>query len=500
MSTVPEASARTSDVPAAADEPGGAGCPGCDGNGPGRGPGAPRHDAEPLTGAPVRPGSAADDGRVESGRFRARRVSAVLRPGDADEVARIVRDTARRAATGTHAPLHPVSTGLNWGLGSGSPVEDGATVLDLSRLDRVRTLDPRAGFAVVEPGVTQGALAARLVGSERTLNLTGASQQTSVLGNLLERGVGLRRSRAEDLAGLELVLADGTFTRCGWWPDDRSGTVQPHGRGPSLNHVFTQSAMAVATAAVVRLLPRPEEVRVLPLTFAASELPAAVDTLRSWTAQHLIPATTKVYNPVAARTYGVADRCLVHICLTGDAGLVAAQARLVAENAGRHGSPFAPGPPYAADGHVHRAYAGLPDPDDTLFLRKTGYCARCLDTARGLLMFLPVIPFRGSAVARATELITAALRGRTAAPGVTMNVLDADTIDHVVTLGFPPRDAQAVADAHRTLDRLHETFAAEGHLPYRPDIDHPLPRPRGLLHERLRQALDPHGVFARGRF
>ncbi|MEV6018741.1 FAD-binding protein [Streptomyces sp. NPDC051997] len=442
----------------------------------------------------------AGHGIVESGRFRARQVAEVLRPGDADEVVRIVRDTARRAATGAHSPLHPVSTGFNWGLGSGSPVAEGATVLDLSRLDRVRTIDLRAGYAVVEPGVTQGELAGRLDGSERMLNLTGASQHTSVLGNILERGVGLHRGRAEDLAGLELVLADGTFTRCGWWPDERSATVQPHGRDPSLNHVFTQSAMAVATAAVVRLLPRPDEVRVLPLTFAESELPAAVDVLRTWTAQRLIPATTKIYNPVAARTYGVQDRWLVHICLTGDAGLVAAQSRLVAERAAGHGSPFVAAPPHAADEQVHRAYAGLPDPDDTLFRRKTGCCARCLDTARGLLMFLPVVPFLGSAVARAAELIATALEGRTAVPGVTMNVLDADTIDHVVTLGFPPRDARAVGDAHRTLDRLHRAFAAEGHQPYRPDIDHPLPRPHGVLRQRIGRVLDPDGVFARGRF
>ncbi|MFD5633026.1 FAD-binding oxidoreductase [Streptomyces sp. NPDC127077] len=496
MTTVPGTSTPSTTAPAVLGDPGGRGCLRCGGSGAGNGAG--RHDGVTPEDAPARAGT--DDGAVESGRFRARRVAAVLRPESVEEVVRIVRDTAVRAATGAHTPLHPVSTGRNWGLGSGRPVEEGAAVLDLSRLDRVRAIDLRAGYAVVEPGVTQGELAGRLVGSERMLNLTGASQHTSVVGNILERGVGLHRGRADDLAGLELVLPDGTFTRCGWWPDEHSSTVQPHGRGPSLNHLFTQSATAVVTAAVVRLLPRPEEVRVLPLAFSEAELPAAVDTLRSWTAQRLIPPTTKIYNSVAAGTYGLRDRCLAHICLTGDIGLVDTHARLVAEKAGRHGSPFTPAPRHTADEHVHRAYAGLPDPDDTLFLRKTGHCARCLDTARGLLMFLPVVPFRGSAVARAAELIGAALQGRTDAPGVTMNVLDADTVDHVVTLGFSPRDAQAVGDAHRTLDRLHQVFAAEGHHPYRPDIDHPLPRPRGVLHERLSRALDPDGVLARGRY
>ncbi|MGD1224032.1 FAD-binding oxidoreductase [Streptomyces krungchingensis] len=428
-------------------------------------------------------------------------MASVLRPRTPDEVAGLVRDAAAHAAAGSRTPLHTVSTGRNWGLGSGSPVQDGATVLDLSGLDRVRALDTARGYAVVEPGVTQGRLAQSVAGSARMLNLTGASQHTSVIGNILERGVGLHRVRADDLAGLELVLADGTFVRTGWWPQDGGcAVVQPHGRGPSLNHVFTQSTLAVVTAAVVRLLPRPETVRVLPLVFPEGELAAAVDTLRAWTSQGLIPATTKIYNPRAARTYGVQNRCLAHICLTGDAELVGLRSRLVLQRAGVPGSPFAQAPDEAADEHVHRAYAGLPDPDDTLFLRKTGHCARCLDSARGLLMFLPIVPFDGRAVQRAAELIRDSLQGRTEAPGVTMNILDGDTVDHVVTLGFEPEQPDAVRDAHRTLDRLHTDFGAEGYHPYRPDLDHPLQAQRSALHRRLGEALDPDGVFADGRF
>ncbi|WP_460069670.1 FAD-binding oxidoreductase [Streptomyces sp. YKOK-I1] len=446
------------------------------------------------TGSPTAPESAQSVASVESGRFRERRVAGTLRPRSLEDVVRIVRD-------GPSAPLHTVSTGRNWGLGSARPVRDGALLLDLSALDRVRALDPDRGYAVVEPGVTQGELARLLVGTGRILNPTGASQHTSVVGNVLERGVGLHRVRADDLAGLELVLADGEVVHTGWWPGRHgAAVVQPHGRGPSLNHLFTQSALAVVTAAAVRLLPRPEAVRVLPLTFPEADLAAAVDILRAWTAQHLIPATTKIYNPVAARTYGVHGRCLAHLCLTGDPELVDLRTRLVTERAGAPGSPFALAPGTAADNHVHRAYAGLPDPDDTLFLRKTGHCARCLDAGRGLLMFLPVVPFAGGAVRRAAALLDGALAGRTAPPGVTLNVLDADTVDHVVTLGFPPEDPDAVRDAHRTLDRLHDAFAAERWLPYRPDIDHPLPGPGTVLHRRLAEALDPQGVFASGRY
>lgn len=212
--------------------------------------------------------------------FRPRTITEVLRPATADEVVEIVR-SGRRG-------LHPISTGYNWGLGSGLPVGDGATVLDLSGLDRVRALDLERGYAVVEPGVTQGALVELLRGTPRIFNLTTSSLRTSIIGNSLERGAGVHRARAEDLVGLEVVLADGRREHVGWWPGT-SAVPRPHGLGPTLTHLFTQSSFAVVTAAVVRLLPRPEEVRVLPFTFAEDDLADAVDALRSWTEQRLIP-------------------------------------------------------------------------------------------------------------------------------------------------------------------------------------------------------------------
>ncbi|MCX4802449.1 FAD-binding oxidoreductase [Streptomyces sp. NPDC058682] len=456
----------------------------------------------PRTDAP-----AASASPPEAGRFRPRRLAGLLRPRTVEEVVGHVRAAARAARPSSDGggsapvPLHPVSTGRNWGLGSALPVRDGAAVLDLSGLDRIREIDALRGYAVVEPGVTQDLLAQRLTGTDRVLNLTGASRHTSIIGNLLERGVGLHRTRAEDLAGLELVLADGQCVRTGWWPvPDGPAVVHPHGSGPSLNHLFTQASWAAVTAAVVRLRPRPRTVAVLPLTFPPDRLTAAVDVLREWTAGHLVPATTKIYDPVAARTYGVRDRYLAHVCLTGDPEVTDALARVVGDRVRAPGSPFEHAPPEAADADVHAAYAGWPDPADTLFRRKTGgCCARCLDRERGLLMFLPLVPFRGTAVAEAAGLV----RGATAdaaAPGITMNVLDADTVDHVVTIGFAPGDPVAARRAHRTLDGLHTAFAARGWLPYRPDVDHPLPAPHTVLHRRLRDALDPHGVFARGRF
>ncbi|MFJ8958937.1 FAD-binding oxidoreductase [Lentzea sp. NPDC102401] len=412
--------------------------------------------------------------------FRPRTITEVLRPATADEVVEIVR-SGRRG-------LHPISTGYNWGLGSGLPVGDGATVLDLSGLDRVRALDLERGYAVVEPGVTQGALVELLRGTPRIFNLTTSSLRTSIIGNSLERGVGVHRARAEDLVGLEVVLADGRREHVGWWPGT-SAVPRPHGLGPTLTHLFTQSSFAVVTAAVVRLLPRPEEVRVLPFTFAEDDLADAVDALRSWTEQRLVPPTTKVYNPVAARM----DGYLAHVCLSG-AGEVVEALSSVLLGVARH-SPLVAGTS-VVDEVVRATYAGDPDPADTWFQRRTAGCpADRIDAELGLLMFLPILPFSGETVALAEKLIRDCCAST---PAVTMNVLDSDAVDHVIAIGFPADDPSAVAEARATLDRLHQTFAAQGFPAYRRDVDRP--GAATALQARIGQALDPDGVFAPSRY
>lgn len=413
--------------------------------------------------------------------FRPRAITEVLRPATADEVVEIVRSGRR--------PLHPISKGYNWGLGSGLPVGDGATVLDLSGLDRVRALDVERGYAVVEPGVSQGALAELLRGTPRIFNLTTSSLRTSIIGNALERGVGVHRARAEDLVGLEVVLADGRREQVGWWPGV-SAVPRPHGLGPTLTHLFTQSSFAVVTAAVVRLLPRPEEVRLLPFTFAPDDLADAVDALRSWTDQRLVPPTTKIYNPVAAQ----ADGYLAHVCLSGAGEVVEALSSVLLGAARR--SPLVAAPASTADEVVRATYAGDPDPADTWFLRRTaGRPAERVDAELGLLMFLPLVPFSGEAVALTEKLIRDCCAST---PAVTVNVHDNEAVDHVIAIGFPADDPAAVAEARETLDRLHQVFAAHGFLPYRRDVDRP--GAATALQARIGQALDPDGVFALGRY
>ncbi|HEU5473527.1 MAG TPA: FAD-binding oxidoreductase [Actinophytocola sp.] len=449
------------------------------------------------------------------GRFRARNVLGVIRPRGADEVRQVIEIFATSPHSGA---LHPVSTGRNWGLGSREPATDNAVVLDLSGLDRIRGIDLTGGWAVVEPGVTQGRLAHRLLGTERTVNLTASSMHTSVVGNVLDRGVGLRSQRVDDLLGLEVVLPDGELIRVGWWPDpDRPAPVYPHGLGPDPLGMFVQSNLGVVTAAAVRLPPRPEAVRVVRLNFAPERLAAVMDVLRRWVAQGLARGVPKVYNPVAARPYrGTEGKFLAHVCVEGTAAAVDALSALVTAEAAATGlfseisdtDSADPG----GDNHevatlVERSYAGVPDTDDVLFRAKMRRPGAEVDRwGGGFLFFLPMVPLSGAAVAHAHELLDRVHENSGIRCGTTQNLLGPDLVDFVVTMRFEP-DAPSVERAHRALELMYGLFTEAGFVPYRLDVDHagwmdrlsPDPAARRFV-RRLKEMLDPDGVIAPGRY
>ncbi|MEV7677774.1 FAD-binding oxidoreductase [Streptomyces sp. NPDC088341] len=445
--------------------------------------------------------------------FRSRRVGAVLRPESAEQVRDVVELFSREPGSGS---LHVVSTGRNWGLGSREPAEDDVVVLDLGGLSRVRELDLEAGWAVVEPGVTQGHLSQLLAHTPRMVNVTVSAAATSILGNALDRGVGLRGQRTDDLVGLETVLPGGESVRVGWWPvSGRTAPVYPHGLGPSALPLFVQSNLGVVTAAVIRLPARPEALRVVRLNFLAPVLAEATDVVRRWVAQGLTRGVPRIYDPAAGLSYGGAEgEFLVHLPIDGTAEAVEALTGILSTEAHRSGLFTQVSTTDATDAHPHhevarlveRGYAGDPDVADVLFRAKMGVAADQVDARAGFLFFLPLLPFTGKAVSHADRL----LRETAGATGVrlsaTLHLLGPDLIDCVVAMKFS-RDGDSAERAHHALDLLHTSFADAGFAPYRLDVDHAHQRdalavdPGALaLIRRLKAVLDPNNAIAPGRY
>ena len=441
---------------------------------------------------------------------RSRDVLGVLRPRTVAEARQVVQVFDRFPGA---CGLQAISTGHNWGLGSREPAHDDVVTLDLGDLTEIRALDVDRGWAVIEPGVTQGRLAALLAGTSRMLNVTNSASTTSVIGNALERGVGFRAQRTDDVLGLEVLLADGELVRVGWWPDaERHTPVYPHGLGPGLADLFVQSDLGIVTAAAVRLLPRPQAQRVVRLRFTDAGLVAAVDTIRGWLVAGLVDAVPKIYDAAATTRYGgdaAAGQFVAHLCVDGTDRTIDTLVGLLVDEAHASGAFVSVSASDAdrdlVDVDVAHNFAGDPSSNDAVFEKTFGTTPAGLDeSGHGWLFFLPLVPMTGADVAAAHRLKERIAAETGVRFGYVVHVLSTDYADFVMSVRFAAADRDRV---HAALDLAHELFAEAGFRPYRLDVDHaawvdrldPDPGARALL-ARLKTALDPRGTIAPNRY
>lgn len=192
-----------------------------------------------------------------------RRISAALRPLSAEHIPAIMH-----IANVHKIPIYPISTGNNWGYGSSLPAVDGCILLDLSQLKEIKYFDPELGVVTVEPGVTQGMLAAFLAagGHPFLVPVTGAGPNCSILGNALERGYGVtpHTDHFGAVTDLEAVLADGSIYRSALREAGAEETARlfKWGIGPYFDGLFTQSGFGVVTQISIALARRPQSVKI----------------------------------------------------------------------------------------------------------------------------------------------------------------------------------------------------------------------------------------------
>ncbi|KAB2926237.1 MAG: FAD-binding oxidoreductase [Dechloromonas sp.] len=270
--------------------------------------------------------------------------------------------------------LFPISTGLNWGYGSNSPVTEGSTIVDLSRMNRILNADEISidnPIAIIEPGVTQAQLSSFLTENcpELTFNVTGAGCDTSILGNALDRGVGYFGPRKEDIFGLEIITGKGEILRTGFrrlGDDSPLAHCHPYGLGPILDGLFFQGNFGIVTSACFRLIPRrPKEVAVSMALRDTRYLAEFIDQLARLKRDGLLISVTHIANKARTQStlaYGVtqylekqcgystakanaeADKAIALVApdewtslaaVTGNAGQVRAAIREIRQRVGR---------------------------------------------------------------------------------------------------------------------------------------------------------------------
>jgi glycolate dehydrogenase FAD-linked subunit len=179
------------------------------------------------------------------------RADAVALPGDAAQVARVVRWCYEH-------DVSVIPRGGGTGFAGGAVPLDGGVVLSLERLGAMRALDPGLRRACAEAGVTTAALQRRA--RENGVYYPpdpGAAEQSQIGGNVATNAGGPHTFKygvtGAWVTGLELVLAPGELIEIG-------GPVRKDVAGYDLKSLIvgSEGTLGVVTAVWLKVTPAPE--------------------------------------------------------------------------------------------------------------------------------------------------------------------------------------------------------------------------------------------------
>src|SRR6202167_4963635 len=177
----------------------------------------------------------------------------VLRPGSVAEGSRILM-----LANETSTPIVP--QGGNTGLVGGQIAFNNEIVLSLTRLDRIREVDPASNTLTCEAGVTLQRVREAAAAVDRLYPQLLPSEGSCTIGGNLSTNAGGTAALAYGVArshvlGVEVVLADGRIL-------DNLNKLKKDNTGYDLKNLFVgaEGTLGVITAAVLSLLPWPRSV------------------------------------------------------------------------------------------------------------------------------------------------------------------------------------------------------------------------------------------------
>ena len=180
------------------------------------------------------------------------RALAVVRPSTVAQISRVLA-LCNESGTGV------VAQGGNTGLVGGQTPDDTRRqiVLSLSRLDKIRDIDPVSDAMTVDAGVTLARAQAAAESVDRYFPLSLASEGSCTIGGNLATNAGgvhvIAYGSARDLTlGIEAVLADGRVL-------SGLSKLRKDNTGYDLTRLMigSEGTLGVITAATLKLFPRP---------------------------------------------------------------------------------------------------------------------------------------------------------------------------------------------------------------------------------------------------
>jgi alkyldihydroxyacetonephosphate synthase len=257
--------------------------------------------------------------------------AAIARPASTKQVAAVLRCCAEEGV-----PVTPTA-GRSGVCGASVPVFGGVAI-DLTRLRGILSVDNESLLLEVLPGTFGDALEQELREAHGlTLGHWPQSIALSTVGGWLAcRSAGqysTRYGKIEDMvAGLEVVLADGTVVRTG-------GTGPRSATGPDLTQLFvgSEGTLGVITAATLRAHPAPNGEERSAWLFASFD--EGLESCRRVVRRGATPAVLRLYDKVeSARSFEVADGNLLVVLDEGEPALVGVTLGIVADECSRSGA------------------------------------------------------------------------------------------------------------------------------------------------------------------
>ena len=215
----------------------------------------------------------------------------VVLPADSAQAAAVVR-------LAVEAGLPVVARGAGTGIAGGAVPVRGGLLLSTARMDRFEWIEPRSRRALVQPGVVNAELNARLAPLGLQFAPDPSSQRASTIGGNLATNAGgphcLKYGvTTNHILAVELARADGSLL----WTSD--GVPDAAGYDLTGLVVGSEGTFGVVTRAMVRLTPLPEANRVVLALFPS--VVAASSAVSRVIAAGALPTSLEVMDHNAIR-------------------------------------------------------------------------------------------------------------------------------------------------------------------------------------------------------
>lgn len=481
-----------------------------------------------------------------------RTVSVILKPRTKAEVQTIVA-TANRVKIA----LHVFSRGSNWGYGSKLPAGNEEILVSLELLNRIVAIDEVLGVATIEPGVTQGALAAELKrrGCAFHLDVTGSGANTSIVGNALERGVAYQGLRVDQVVSIEVLLGNGKILRTGFggFPDPLLSGLYSHGLGPSLLGLFFQSNLGIVLELQIQLQCNPPQLHAISLSVKEAQLAPLFEKLillkqqgclhgiphiadRERLRSTLIPllqdkaegATLSLSEASAVIDRVVQGEWTLTAAVQGTPKIAWAKLCEAKRSLKSFGRIFVHSEPetyfsqmrnqlllkflatreqralLAAAKELRGFHHGRASDAGIRFLQ-TPQAANIDQGEKGFLLATPLAPLMPENAILLRDIARAAAKSHQVEIAMTLNIISERVLEAVISVHFVRCEKPEIARAHAFIADVTQQFYAKGLYPYRINIEQmakksPLPLAQAEAIELIRHAFDPNRVLSPSRY